>query len=220
MRSQALVIASALFLGACASGPSIQTGPDAEMTHDGLVRVDNTAMQLVWVRPGADLSGYDKVMLPGVGIEFRPVTRSANEYDIPEDARERLRGIFRDAFQESLGDSDRFQLVTERGPGTLLVYGGLTDVVSRNPGDPGGRDAVWIREIGEATIVLEVRDSETEAILARAADRRIAENMSGNLSSTNRVTTQTEVRRLANTWASQLRRGLERLMDAGPLGGG
>ncbi len=219
MRKQAFFVAPILFLAACASGPSIQTGPDAEVTHDGLVRVDNTAMQLVWVRAGADLSGYDKVMLQGVGIEFRPVTRSANEYDIPEDARESLRRTFADAFDEIMGNTDRWELVDERGPGTLLIYGGLTDVVSRNPGDPGGRNQVWIREIGEATIVLEIRDSETEAILARAVDRRIAENMSGNLTRSNVVTTQTEVRRLANIWATQLRDGVERLME-GPLGGG
>ena len=219
MKHPAIAVASAVLLAACASAPAMQTGPDAETTHDGLVRVDNTAMQLVWVRPGADLSGYDKVMLQGVGIEFRPVTRSANEYDIPEDAREALARTFQEAFRESMQGSDRFELVNERGPGTLLVYGGLTDVVSRNPGDPGGRNDVWISEIGEATIVMEVRDSETQGILARAADRRIAENMSGRLSSTNRVTTQTEVRRLANTWASQVRTGLERLMNAGPLGG-
>ena len=52
-----LILLSMLVVAACSNstGPALQTGDDAELTHDGLVRVDNTIMDSVWARPGIDL---------------------------------------------------------------------------------------------------------------------------------------------------------------------
>ena len=72
LKSTALVALIALFAG-CTSTPQFQSGPDAEVTHDGLTRLDKTIMDAVWARTDIDLSDYNKVLLEGVGIEFRPV---------------------------------------------------------------------------------------------------------------------------------------------------
>jgi hypothetical protein len=69
-----------------------------------------------------------------------------------------------------------------------------------------------LRSVGEATLVVELRDSVTNAILARAVDRRAAEEPGGNMFESNRVTNASEVRRLAQHWASLLRTRLEDLM--------
>ncbi len=53
--------------------PSIQTGPDAELSFDGLQKVDNSQADLAWARPDIDLSGYTKIMLVNAGIEYRQV---------------------------------------------------------------------------------------------------------------------------------------------------
>ena len=58
-----LIALSAFMLTACASKPpSFQEGPDAEVTFDGLVRVDNTAFKRVWADPDADLNRYTKIL--------------------------------------------------------------------------------------------------------------------------------------------------------------
>lgn len=46
------------------STPEFQSGPDAEVTHDGLTRLDKTVMDVVWAKldidPGQGILGSDK----------------------------------------------------------------------------------------------------------------------------------------------------------------
>jgi hypothetical protein len=220
MRRSFLIAPLALLVAACASGPTIQSGPDAETTPDGLTRVDNTAFGLVYVRVGADLSTYDKVMIRGAGVEFRPPQPgSREEFPVSEEGKARFVSIMTEAFQEALSRSEVFELVDQPGPDVLLVEGAAVDIVSRVPPRTAGRQDIYLTEVGEATLVLEVSDSRSEGVLVRAADRRIAQDMRGNLQRSSGAYNWSEVRQLANVWSSQLRRGLERLMEAGPLGG-
>ena len=69
----AMLLSLAVFAG-CAPTPTFQEGPDAEVTHDGLTRMDGTIMDVVWARTDIDLTGYSKVMFDGVGVEFREVS--------------------------------------------------------------------------------------------------------------------------------------------------
>lgn len=219
MRRSLMAAPLSLLLAACASGPSLQSGPDAELSPDGLTRVDNTAMQLVYVRAGADLSAYNKVMIRGAGVEFRPPTQgSREEFPVSEEGKARFVSIMTESFQEALSRSDAFQLVDQPGPDVLLVEGAATDIVSRVPPRTAGRQDIYLTEVGEATLILEISDSQTEGILVRAADRRIAQDMRGNLNRSSGAYNWSEVRQLANLWSSQLRRGLERLMETGPIG--
>ena len=221
MRRISMVAPLALLLAACASAPTVQAGPDAEVSHDGLTRVDNTAMQLVYVRVGADLSGYDKVMIRGAGVEFRPPAPGArDEFPVSEQNKARFVEIMGEAFREALSRSDAFELVDEPGPDVLLVEGAALDVVSRVPPRTAGRQDIFLTEVGEVTLVLEVSDSRSEGTLVRAADRRIAQDMTGNLQRSSSAQNWSEVRQLANLWSGQLRDGLERLMEAGPIGSG
>ena len=208
-----ILLLSAMLVG-CTSTPEIQTGPDAEVTYDGLTRVDNTVMDAAWKLADVDISEFTKVKLLGAGIEFRFVTGSGtrlsgqNEFPLDESQQERLRQTITDAFTDEMSNSERFELVETTGPDTLLVRGALLDVVSNVPPERIGRSQVFLSSVGEATLVLEVRDSVTFAILARAVDRRAAARR-GTSVQANSVTTWAEVRRLANRWAQQLRIGLE-----------
>lgn len=61
--------------GCTSTGPAtIQAGPDAEMSFDGLHKVDNSKADLAWARPDFDLSGYNKIVLGDVVFEYRNVT--------------------------------------------------------------------------------------------------------------------------------------------------
>lgn len=205
---------------ACTSTPpSIQTGPDAEVTFDGLHKVDNSQADEAWAKPGLDLSKYTKIMTASAGIEYRPVKdrgnssyvrRQGGPYFIDEESRDDFEGLVKTVFDEELDKIERFEIVTEPGPDTLLVAGGLLDVVSYVPPDlVGGRSEVFLSSIGEATLVLELRDSETGAILARSVDRRAAETMGGSMTRSNSVTNKSEVRRLIRFWATRLRESLD-----------
>ena len=214
---------AALFLGCTSSTPMIDTGPDAVVTFDGLHKVKGSRADEAWARPGLDLSGYSKIKLQSVGIEYRPVDEKRHTwrartgggtYEVTESQKERLRTILAEAFRDELSRSNRFTLVNESGPDVLLIRGALLDVVSYVPSEPVGRVDIFLRAVGEATLVLEIRDSITDAILVRAVDRKAAENIGGTLQKSNRVTNAADVRRLAKRWASALRKGLDEF--AGP----
>jgi hypothetical protein len=96
----------------------------------------------------------------------------------------------------------------------LLVRGGLLDVVSRVPPETVGRSRIFIDSVGEATLILEIRNAESHTIYVRAADRRAAQT-SGQMRESNSVTNRAEVRRLGRRWGSQLREGLDTLLTDG-----
>ena len=213
------VVAAVMFSG-CTSQATIDRSPDAEITFDGLNPVIGGPMDEAWARSDFDISSYSKVMVQGAGVEFRPggETRRGRQlapnghFAVTVEQKERFRAQMGPAFLEELSKSEVFTIVEEAGPDVLLVRGSLLDVVSFIPQDPAGRGEIWLSRIGEATLVLEVRDSVSEAILMRAVDRRAAEQAGSAPSNSNRVTNSSEFRRLARTWASLLREGLERFM--------
>ncbi len=213
-----LLFLAALFLGCTSSTPMIDTGPDAVVTFDGLHKVKGSRADEAWARPGLDLSGYSKIMLQGAGIEYRPggetgrawrARAGGGPYEVTENQKQRLRTVLAAAFRDELGKSDRFTLVEEPGPDVLLIRGALLDVVSYVPPEPIGRLDIFLSSVGEATLVLEIRDSISNAILVRAVDRKAAGDIGGTLKRSNRVTNAAEVRRLAKRWASALRKGLD-----------
>jgi hypothetical protein len=176
-------------------------------------------MDAAWVRPDLDLTRYTKLMLVSVGISYKEdpdyrgaFDRSATEFPIAEENRERLQNTVREEFLEEFEMLERYEVVTEPGPDVLMLVGGVLDVVSRVPPErPGAtsRGGVYLTSVGDATLVLELRDSMTDRVLARAADRRSAE--SAFAFEVNTVTAWSEVRRLAGAWARLLKKRLEEL---------
>jgi hypothetical protein len=206
--------------GAAPKQPRIQTGPNAEVTHDGLVRVEKSVADAAWVKPDLDLTPYKKLMVVSQGVSFRklkPVSdfqaRSESQFPVQEENKQQLSDILKEAFSEELAKNERYQVVTTPGPDVLLIVGAVIDVVSNIPPDVDsarfGRGGVYLTSVGEATLVIELRDSESGEILARAADRRAAE--SAFAFEVNNVTAWSEVRRLARSWASLLSRRLEEI---------
>jgi hypothetical protein len=124
-------------------------------------------------------------------------------------AQARLAKIMREAFEKQLARSERFELTEEVGPDVLTIWGGLLDVVSFVPPQRAGRDDIFLRRVGEATLVIELRDSETNATLMRIMDRRAAERAPGSVMNSNAVTNTADVRRLANAWARLFRQRLD-----------
>ena len=178
-------------------------------------------MQEAWARPDFDISTYSKIMLQGADAEFRPggqnprQSRSlgSNEhFAVTPEQKVKFQEQMGAAFVEELSSSEHFTIVTEPGPDVLLIQGILLDVVSFVPDQRAGRSDVFLSRIGEATLVLEIRDSVSGAILLRAIERRAAENSSGTLTRSNTVTNSAEFRRVARRWARVLKEGLDRFM--------
>jgi len=215
----ALALGVVILAVGCTTGPpTIDMSEGADVTFDGLREVRNSSADAAWALPGLDLSGYTKIKLDGAGIEYRPggesgrtmrARSSGGPYEVTEAQKERLQSLVQEVFLEELSRSDKYTLVDETGPDVLLVRGAILDVVSYVPQDAMGRVDVYLSTVGEATLVVELRDSITNAILARGIDRRAAENTGSFMVESNRVTNAAEVRRVVRRWAQSLRAGLE-----------
>ena len=213
----AACVGTAALLAGCATEPSIDTSPEAEVTFDGLYEVKGTRADKAWARPNSDIDQYSKIKLVGAGISYRPGGESSRHYnprnvgeyfEVTEEQKERFEALVAEKFREELGKSKHYELVEESGPDVLLVKGALIDVVSYIPPDAPGRVDVYLSAVGEATLVLEISDSMTETVLARAVDRRVAED-SMNFTKSNRAMNTAEVRRMVSAWASTLRDRLD-----------
>lgn len=123
-----------------------------------------------------------------------------------------MRDIVHEAFEQQLSQSDRYGLTARPGREVLLIRASLLDVVSHVPPEPIGRRDIYLRSIGKATLVLELRDSVTNEVLARAIDRRAADraDLFIELSS---VTAWSEVRIVAKGWARLLRQRLDEFIQ-------
>lgn len=206
-------------VGCTTAPPTVQTGPDAEVSFDGLHKYDNTRVDMAWAVPDLDLSSYTKILPVNAGVEYREVkdrgstftARSrGGPYFIDDKARAEFEALVDKIIKEELQKSNRFDIVDEPGPNTLVVSGRLLNVTSQVPPDPiGGRSRIYLSSVGDATLVLEVRDSETNRILARAVDRRAAERIGGSFTQSNSVTNTAEIRRLLRYWGSLVREALE-----------
>jgi hypothetical protein len=215
----ASIVFSAVLIACETAPPTIQEGPDAELSFDGLHRVDNSQADAAWARPDFDISGYNKILMVGAGIEYRQVRQTGNTvqtrssggpFFIPEDARTDFEAVVNEIFLEEMSNIQRFETVDEPGPDVLMIRAGLLDVVSYVPPEPiGGRSMLLLASIGEATLVLELRDSQTGTILARSVDRRAAEHFGGRVTQSNSVTNRSEIRRLIQFWAKRLHEGLD-----------
>jgi hypothetical protein len=221
-------LGASMIVGCATSEPTIDTSAEAEQTFDGLYPVNGGRMDAAWARPDFSLEPYSKVMLQGIGIEYRPngskartlsASKSNEHFEITPQQKERFQEFMGEAFEEELAKGEHFEIVTEAGPDVLLIRGALLDVVSFIPPDPVGRGNVYLSRVGEATLVLEMRDSESNTIVLRAVDRRAAEDMAGGFSQSNSVSNSSEFRRVARAWAGIVREALDRYMAEGDEAG-
>ncbi len=195
---------------------------DSEITYDGLAPVENSGAMRAWARPDFDLSGYWKLKLQPAGVQFRPggetstkrtARRAGGPFAVSEAQKSRFAEIMEETFREELAASEAYELTDETGPDVLLVRGALLDVVNWTPPDDTGSRNIQLVAVGEATLVVELRDSVSNAILARAIDRRAAQRPGGKMFPSTRVNNENELRRLARSWARWLRTQLEEFMD-------
>ena len=218
-----LLAMSVVAIAGCSSAPpTIQQGPNAEVTYDGLHAIDNSIFKLAWADPDIDFSKYDQIIAGGAFLEFRAVRKisstqamsTSGEFYIDEKNRERLREEVSTIFREEMAKSTRFTMVEEPGPNVLVISGGLHDIVSNVPPEPVGRANIYISSVGEITLLLEAADSMSGEVIFRAAERRIAERGSGQAMLSNTVSNWAEIRRLLRRWATTLREGLDSIPEA------
>lgn len=185
------------------------------------------AFQETWINPNADFTRYDKVYLWEGTFEYRDVgparrTRMTmmntrqREFGISDADRVKFEEEVSKAFDAEIAKGKRFTITDQLGPGTMILRGGALDIISMVPPETVGRSEVYLSNIGEATLVLELLDASNGEVLAVVAERQRLQSGSGRIDSfsmpTNRVTVYAEVRRWARRAASKLRAELDKAL--------
>ena len=217
MKRNPHLIASLVAIGAwLVAGCATTSTPRGPAEWDGLVRQSGTRLDAVFLRPGAQISTFDSVILDPVSISFASHwdpnrgTRSVGRLSAADIAgiKEDLAGLFQQTFRTELGRGG-FKLVEEPGPQTLRATAAIVDLFVTAPDAMSpGRTRVYTANTGSMTLVIELRDSITGEILARAVDQQSGRG-TGMWTVTNSVTNTADARRAIGIWASSLRRAME-----------
>jgi hypothetical protein len=219
MRKSLGIMTAALLLAATPA-----TAQDSAESLDGLVEINSRRMDAAFLLPGADFRPYTKIMLDKPEVAFRRdwlrsmnSTRSVNRRVTDQDVQrimEAARSNFTDVFAEAFTGAG-YQVVTEPGPEVMRVSTAIVNLFINAPDTmTAGRSRTFTATAGEATLVMEVRDSETNALMARVLDRRETRNMPGVANS---VTNLADFRQLLRNWSRATTRGLEALKAHSPI---
>jgi hypothetical protein len=176
---------------------------------------------VAYIDPDADFGVYDKVMILDCYVAFKKDWQrehkqpgsllSVSSSDM-EKIKAAVAGLFRDVFTEELGKDGGYEIVEAAGDDVLLVRPAIIDLDITAPDTTSpGRSRTYTTESGAATLYIELYDSVTGDILARAADRRTVRNAGSFLSYSNRVTNEADARRTLAAWAELLRARLDEL---------
>lgn len=191
---------------------------------DGLVPVKPRQVELAWLRPGADFRPYTKILVDRTQVAFQPgwlkdynLNAPLNQVS-PSDAAKILAAaqtnfddIFKDAFTKA-----GYQVVTTTGPDVLRVNSGILDLMLNAPkGQGSGFATVWVITAGEAALIVEVRDTVTNALLGRVADREATQELGRQLAS--QATNLYDFRLLFQHWAGVCVRALAEVKAASPI---
>jgi hypothetical protein len=136
-----------------------------------------------------------------------------------EDA-ERIRKEMSEGFRETLLKSFQkagYTVVTEPGPDVLRLTPVLMDVYVNAPDTiQAPRSYTFTLEAGEASMALEVRDSDTGQLLGRAVDKRRT-GETGRLMWTTSITNRSEFQNVFDKWARILADGMGSLKEQSPI---
>ena len=178
-----------------------------------------------WINPNTDWTQFDKLYLWEAEFQYRDVgparrTRSTmmntrqREFGILDSDRQRFEEVVSEAFVKELQRAKNFTIVDEIGPNTLIMRGAALDIISKVPPETIGRSEIYVANMGEATLVVELIDAKDGEVVAVVAERRAIQSGHGRIDEftmpANRTTVFAEVRRWANRAARRLREELDK----------
>jgi hypothetical protein len=188
------------------------------VSHDGLHLMPDSKLRAVYMKPGADLSQYDKVALLDAYVAFRkdwqrdhnneePFDMRVSDKDMKE-IRERVAKEFAKEFTKVLSTEGGHQVVKDAAEGVLILRPAIINLDVTAPDTmTAGMSQTVVASAGSMTLYLELYDGKTQAIIARIIDAEAADNV-GIAQVANRVTNTADFDRVLRRWAELLNKHL------------
>jgi hypothetical protein len=213
-------LALALPIVANAADELPQTSPE------GLELQKDTRARVVYLRPGASLAQYRRVAILDCFVDFakdwqkdfnrdRTTMGSRVTTKDMERIKTGLAAEFRKVFTEELQDKGGYQVVDTAAPDVLVLRPAIINLAITAPDlQSPDMNRTIIQSAGQMTLYLELYDSVSNTLLARAMDPKA--DRRGLAQSANRVTNKAAADRILRQWASALRAHLDAAQGKNP----
>jgi len=193
-----------------------------EYTVEGLQRIHNPKhMAIVYAEPGADLMQYNRIYLVEPYVAFkknwqrehnRSMSQRVRTSDM-EKIKTSVKDLFMEVFTKEL-EKGGYELANERAEDVLIVKPAIIDLNVNAPDiASSGMTRTFTESAGSMTLYMELYDSETDDLLAKAMDMK-ADRGHGWMEWQTRVTNIAAGKRMMQPWAEALRQALDEARDA------
>jgi hypothetical protein len=212
----ALVVFGFLSSAACSQAPE---------SPDSLVKVKPRQMEMAWLLPGADFRPYTKVIISRTQVAFRQ--NWMKDYNlnsggvgnwVSQDDANKIMAAAQTNFDDVIVQAFKkagYEVVTTAGPDVLRFNSSILDLNVNAPLGGSTGQTSWIITAGDAALIVEVRDTMTNALLGRVADRRATQDLGRQLAST--ATNIYDFRQLFTLWADICIKALGELKSVSPV---
>jgi len=185
--------------------------PASAAAQAGLVPVKSRVLDEVYLRAGPDAVGYRKVLIDPVQVALRKnwlkdlnATRGPSRWVSPGDAEEIVQmaaaSMARMVADEFVAKG--YEIVTAPGAGVLRVTPSVTDLDVYEPDVGFARpERLFTKDAGTATLILEVRDAQSGALVSLVVDRGTASQIS-RINHTTRTSNQFWFDAMFRLWAA------------------
>lgn len=201
----------------------VSEGLVAGASYDGLYRVEGSVLGEVWVKPDLVFDGrYEMILVDDeVPISYKNTPRSSSttsrsrsrsaNFALTENQKAEMELMFYETLIEALENTENLVLTDTAGSDVLLIRAELVDLVIRIPTTPStGRSSFYVDEVGDVTMVLELRNSQTNEIYIRTVERRAMQTVGvGGPRMFSPTSAKSDVRRLFSNWAKFVAERLE-----------
>jgi hypothetical protein len=192
-----------------------------EYTVEGLKRVENPEnLAVVYAEPGANLSQYNRVYLTEPYVAFKKNwQRDQNRNTVSRISTSDMNRIkanvsklFMEVFTEVLNEGG-YELADERAEDVLIVKPAIIDLNVHAPDImSAGRSTTFTQSAGSMTLYIELYDSATDDLLAKALDST-ADRQSAFMQWQTGPANRQAGKRMMKPWAEALRDGLDRARE-------
>jgi hypothetical protein len=205
---------------ALAPAPSLAAkDPPPQVSPEGLQLTKSTKNRLVYVKPGATFSQYNRVAILDPLVEFEKdwqkdyndsrigLQGRVTDEDV-ERMKQKLAAEFKKIFTDELQGKGGYTVVNAAAPDVLVLRPALLNVEVNAPDVmTTGIEHTVVRSAGQMTLYLELWDSATNTLLARVMDAQADPDTMAQMGGS--VTNKAAADRILRSWAKELRERLD-----------